>query len=112
MASGKLANGRLTANTVTAVYQVPSGKIVTFNMRIVNNDPTNPVAVRATISAASAVQANGEFILPKDVPLPPASTQNSVAMLEDTALMASAGEFINLWTNGSAVDYRLFGFEK
>lgn len=112
MASGKLANGRLSQNTVTAVYQVPAGKIVTFNLRIVNNDTVNPVALRVTISAASAVQAVGEYILPRDMPLPPSSTQTGVAMTEETGLMASAGEFVNIWTNGTSVDYRLFGFEK
>jgi len=106
MATGSLGNGRLTANTITAAYSVPAGVVSTYNIRIVNNDPSNDVAIRFTHSSANNAQANGEFMLPKDIVL------KAGKFFEETALMISGGKFVNLFTTGSQVDYNIYGIEK
>jgi hypothetical protein len=106
MANGTLAQGRLTANTIVPVYPVPSGKVTNYNIRIVNNDPINAVAIRYTHSVANNAQANGEYMLPKDIVL------EAGGFFEETALMISGNRFINLFTTGSQVDYNVYGYEK
>lgn len=106
MANGTLAQGRLTATVITPVYTPPSGKVTNYNLRIVNNDPANPCAVRYTHSAANNAQANGEFMLPKDIVL------EAGGFFEETAVMLSGARFLNLYTTGSQVDFHVYGYEK
>lgn len=106
MANGTLAQGRLAATTITPCYSVPTGKVTNYNLRIVNNDPVNSCAIRFTHSVANNTQANGEYILPKDIVL------KAGGFFEETALMISGVRFINLWTTGSQVDYNIYGYEK
>lgn len=106
MANGTLSQGRLAATTITPVYAVPAGKVTNYNIRIVNNDLANPVAIRFSHSVANNAQANGEFMLPKDIVL------EAGGFFEETALMISGTRFINLYTTGSQVDYNVYGYEK
>ena len=106
MANGTLAQGRLTALTITPAYAVPAGKFTNYNIRIVNNDPSNACSIRFTHSVANNIQANGEYMLPKDIPL------EAGGFFEETALMISGTRFINLYTTGSQVDFNIYGYEK
>ena len=106
MALGTLAQGRLTATSITPVYTVPAGKTTYYNIRIVNNDPTNACAIRFTHSVANNAQANGEYMLPRDI------TLAAGGLFEETALMISGTRFVNLYTSGSQVDFNIYGYEK
>lgn len=106
MANGTLAQGRLAAITITPVYAVPAGKVTSYNIRIVNNDLVNACAIRFSHSIANNAQANGEFMLPKDIVL------DAGGFFEETALMISGTRFVNLYTNGSQVDFNVYGYEK
>lgn len=106
MANGTLAQGRLTQNAITPIYAVPAGKVTNYNIRIVNSDLVNPCAIRLSHSVANNAQANGEFMLPKDIVL------KAGGFFEETALMISGTRFINLFTTGTQVDFNVYGYEK
>ena len=109
MASGKLGSADLAAITYTSIYTVPVGKITTANIRLVNRDQINSVAVRLAICPigyiAPAVPANADWIEPLDVVLAPGG------IIEEIGMPMSAGEQTVAFSSAASVTVRVSGFE-
>ena len=105
MASGKLGIAALALTTWTSVYTVPSGKVATVNIRMVNSDMVNPVSVRLALSTAIGAAANSEYIVPKDFVIP------AGGVMEESALVMSPGEIVNAYASNAQVAVRVHGFE-
>ena len=103
MASGKLGTATTTANSDILVYTVPTGKIATFNVCIVNRGTTDS-KVRLAISA-DATLANDEY-LEYDTVIP------GNGVLERTAIIASAGERVYVRSDTASCSVRIHGYEE
>ena len=103
MASGKLGAISLAATTNTTIYTVPTGKVATFNVNIVNTT-TEVIKVRLALSA-TATPTNAEYI-EYDVSIP------ANGVLERTGLMASAGEMVVVYASTVGVSVRVYGIEE
>jgi len=103
MASGLLGNSAPAATTNTTVYTVPSGKVATFNVGIVNTTAT-PILFRVAI-ASTGTPASNEWI-EYDATLQP----NDV--FERTALVAGANERVVVYGSASGLAVRVYGFEQ
>lgn len=103
MASGKLGAASLSGATNTTIYTVPTGKVATFNVNMVNTT-TEAIKVRLALSA-TATPTNSEYI-EYDVSIP----ANSV--LERTGLMASVGEMVVAYAAANGVSVRVYGIEE
>lgn len=103
MASGKLGSVNTTANTAVAVYTVPTGKIATFNICVVNRSTTN-AKVRIALST-DATLANDEYI-EYDSIIP------GSGVLERTAIIASAGEKVYVQADNALCSVRVHGYEE
>lgn len=103
MASGKLGSVNTTANTAVAVYTVPTGKIATFNVCVVNRG-TADAKIRIALSA-DATLSNDEFI-EYDAVVPVSG------VLERTAIIASAGEKVYVQADNALCSVRVHGYEE
>ena len=103
MASGKLGSVNLVADTDTLVYTVPAGKVSTVNIRVCNRNASGiaiSVAVGSGGSPATTDYIDYETVVP------------AKGMLEDTAVVCSAGEKIWVRSNTKDVSVRVHGFEE
>lgn len=105
MAIGKLGAMRVsTANTVSTVYTVPTGKYATININCVNagTAPTNVtigIGIGTTISEADIIEYK--------------TVLESGGVLERTGIVCSSGEkvLVKTATSGTVV-VRVHGFEQ
>lgn len=103
MASGTLGQSALTGSTNTAVYVVPTGKVATFNINIVNRTASG-TTVRLAI-AATSTPTDAEY-LEYDTVLP------ANGVLERTGLVATAGKNIVVYAGITGVSANVYGFEE
>ena len=103
MASGTLGQADLAATTNTAVYTVPSGKVASCNVNVLNRTASN-VTVRMAISATNA-PTNSEFLEYE-------ATVPANGVMERTGLVASAGKNLVIYASSTGVSVNLFGFEE
>lgn len=103
MATGILGQSAPAAATNTTVYTVPSGKVASFSVSIVNRG-SSQMAIRLAISA-TATPTNSEWIeydailAPRDV-------------LERGGLVAQAGENIVVYADTASASVSVYGFEE
>ena len=102
MASGRLGNADLAANTDTVLYTVPAGQVDTVTVALVAR--TAAATVRVAV-AATAVPAAAEY-LEYDATLP------AGGVLERTGIVMSAGEKIVARASVAGVSVRVHGFEE
>jgi hypothetical protein len=103
MASGTLGQSAPVAATNTTVYTVPSGKLATVNLNLVNRGSSN-IAVRLAV-AASSTPANQEY-LEYDAVIP------ANGVLERTGLVISANKQVVVYTNTATLSVNVYGFEE
>lgn len=103
MASGTLGQADLAANTNTAVYTVPAGKVASFNVNVLNRTASN-VTVRMAISATSS-PTNSEYLEYE-------ATVPANGVMERTGLVASAGKNLVIYASSTGVSVNVFGFEE
>ena len=103
MASGTLGQAAPSASTNTTVYTVPSGKIATVNINIVNRG-TDSALVRVAIAAAGT-PANSEYI-EYDVGIVP----NDV--LERTGIALSDQKRVVVYADTADTSVNVYGFEE
>jgi hypothetical protein len=101
--SGKLGVAAPAATTLTTVYTVPTGKVATFNMCIVNTTGT-PITFRVAI-ASTGTPSSSEWIEYDAI-----IEANDV--WERTALVASAGEQVVVYGSIAGLAVRAYGFEQ
>jgi len=103
MASGILGQTAPAALTNTTVYTVPTEKLATFNVNIVNRG-TALATVRLAI-ASTATPATNEWI-EYDVIIP----VNGV--LERTGLVANAAERVVVYVSTADTSVNVYGYEE
>lgn len=103
MASGRLGVSALVANTDTTVYTVPTGKLASCNVALVNRGTVDAVcSIAFSTTAAPNVSEYVEF----NVVVP------AGGILERTAILASAGERVVIRANVGTVSARVHGYEE
>jgi hypothetical protein len=104
MASGRLGNGRLTATTWTNGYDVPTGKIASFSIFMVNMSGATAL-VSIAVSNSTSSPANSEYVeyLTEIAP---------GGILERTGFVASDYEYVLLYASAADVQYRIQGYEE
>lgn len=104
MASGTLGQSAPSAVTNTTVYTVPSGKVATFNVNMVNRSQQYPCTVRLAI-CASSTPGSSEYI-EYDATIQP----NEV--LERTGLVATAAKLVVVYVSLANVSVNVYGYEE
>lgn len=106
MASGTLGTSSPAANTWTAVYTCPVGKVATINIRFVNLDTTTNLLLRAAITPTTGAPSGNQFYIePIDYNMAPGE------VLEDIGLVIGAGDIVNVSSNLAMLAVRVHGFE-
>jgi hypothetical protein len=103
MASGKLGNGNTVSNTWHSAYQVPSSKIASFSVTVVNKTGGNALVDIAISSTTTP--GGGEFIESGVVAIP-------AGVVERTGLVASASEYLMVRSDVTGLDFRVMGYEE
>ena len=103
MASGKLGSVNLVADTDTLVYTVPAGKVSTVNIRVCNRNASGIAISVAVVSGGSP--ATTDYI-DYEAPVP------GYGILEETAVVCSAGEKVWIRSTLANVSVRIHGFEE
>lgn len=104
MASGILGQSAPSAATNTTVYTVPSGKVATFSVSIVNRNGTT-ASVRIAISATGTPSAS-EYIEYG------AGVLGSGGVLERTGLIAQATKNVVVYSDVANTSVTVYGFEE
>lgn len=103
MPSGILGQSAPAATTNTTVYTVPSGKLASFSVNILNRGAAS-VSVRLAI-ATTGTPANEEWIeFGASVP--------ANGVLERSGLVAQAGERIVVFASTADVSVSVYGYEE
>lgn len=105
MASGTLGTAAPAANTWTSVYECPTGKVATINIRCVNIDTTNTILIRVAITPTIGPALDQYLIEPKDY------VMNGGEVLEDIGIVIGPGDKVNVYTNVATLAVRVHGFE-
>ncbi len=97
------------ARAYTKIYTVSAGRVAKASFRLINLDPDNSVSVRLAI-CPSGYQTNvsptlADWYEPKDLTIPAAG------VLENTAVVMSAGEVLVVYASAATVVVRAHGFE-
>ena len=103
MASGRLGVAQLAANTDTVVYTVPSGKLASCNVAIVNRGTSAAlvnVAFSSTTSPALSEYVEFQVKIPAN------------GILERTAIVAGAGERVIVRSSTADCSVRVHGYEE
>lgn len=103
MPSGKLGSADLVAGTDTLIYTVPALKTATINIRASNRNPAM-TAVRVAIGTGAS-PANADYI-DYEAAVP------GYGILEETAVVCSAGEKVWVRSTLANVSVRIHGFEE
>lgn len=104
MASGKLGNADLSANTYTTIYTCPADTFTVSTLNILNRG-NNTVTIRVAIADdAVAGPTDAEFI-EYGIELSPKG------VLERSGLVLNAGTSIVVWSNGVNISVVAFGIE-
>jgi len=104
MATGLIGKAALAANTYTAVAETSDAH--TINIRVVNRDMQNEVAICLALCPAtweSGAPDEADYIEPVNLILPPGG------VLEDTGLITSPGEQVVAFSSTSTVTVRVHG---
>lgn len=103
MPSGILGQSAPAATTNTTVYTVPSGKLATFSVNVVNRGS-------AAVSFRLAIAATGTPTTEEWIEFGAAIPANGV--LERTGLVAQAGERVVAFTSAADVSVNVYGYEE
>ncbi len=103
MASGTLGQSSLSATTDTVVYTVPSSKVASMSINLVNRTGV-AVTVRLAV-AANTTPTNAEY-LEYDATIP------ANGVLERTGIVASANKKIVAYASAASVSINVYGFEE
>lgn len=109
MPSGRFGKALLAANTDTALYTAPAGKVATATLSLCNTSAA-PVAVRVAVATAAA-PTPADFI-EYDVVLGVVGSPGGSSVLERTGIVLSAGESVVVRAGAAGVVARLHGFEE
>lgn len=104
MASGILGQSAPSAATNTTVYTVPSGKVGTFTINIVNRNSSN-ATIRLAISATGTPSAS-EWIEYG------AQLLGGGGILERTGLVAEATKNVVIYSDVSDTSISVYGYEE
>lgn len=102
MASGTLAQAALTAATNTVVYTVPSGKVATVNVNLLNRDAfpcTVRLAVAATATPTASEWVEYDALVDGQTPL------------ERTGLVIASGKLLVAYSSNGSVSVNVYGYE-
>lgn len=102
MATGRLAAVQTNAGTNTTVYTVPTGKVASFTLNILNS-----ASIATTVSIALA--ANGSPTTAEYIEMDVALDPNGV--IERTGLVLDAGKVVVV-NSGAAVSAVIYGYEE
>lgn len=103
MAAGRLGVSNPTALTDTLVYTVPTGKIASINIAVVN---TGLVPEKVTIWISDSTSTNNAKLIEYMV-----SVAGSGGVLEREGLLLTAGERVFVRTSSGTFAIRVHGFE-
>ena len=103
MASGTLGQSAPSATTNTTVYTVPSGKVATFNVNIVNRG-ASAATVRLAV-AATGTPGNAEY-LEYDASIP------ANGVLERTGIVATAAKNVVVYASSANTSVNVYGYEE
>lgn len=104
MASGILGQSAPTAATNTTVYTVPSAKVATFSINVVNRNGTT-ATVRIAISATGTPSAS-EWIEYG------AGVLGSGGILERTGIVAQAAKNVVVYSDVANTSFTIYGYEE
>ena len=103
MANGRLGSVDLATNTDTTLYTCPAGKTATTTVCFTNRQST-PVNVKLALST-SAVPASTDYLeFNTEIP--------AFGVLERSAVVVGAGQYLVVTSNTSGVSAVVFGFEE
>jgi len=102
MATGTLGQSAPSATTNTTVYTVPSGKVATINVNIVNRG-TSAATVRIAV-AATGTPSNSEY-LEYGASLP------ANGVLERTGFVVSASKNVVVYASTADTSVNVYGYE-
>lgn len=106
MASGTLGISNPSANTWTTVYQVPTGKVSTVNIRVTNTSSSTGCALRLAIGAANGAPPSiAEYIEQIDY------IMEAGEVLEDYAVVIGDGDKVKIFVSTANIAVRIHGFE-
>jgi hypothetical protein len=109
MASGTLGTpASMLAATYTTIYTVPTGKVATVNLNLVN---TNYAAVLVRVAITSSGTPGANDWVEYDAYLKAAGDLTNSNVLERTAFMLEAGKSIVCYSNTAGVTARAYGAE-
>ena len=103
MASGKLGSVNLVADTDTLVYTVPAGKVSTVNIRVCNRNASG-IAISVAVGSGDSPATTDYIDYEASVP--------GYGILEETAVVCSAGEKVWIRSTLANVSVRIHGFEE
>lgn len=103
MSSGKLGTASTVTDSVISVYAVPSGKIATFNILIVNRGTTS---AKVSVALSTDDTIGDDEWIEYDVTIP------ASGVLERTAIIASATEKVYVKANTALCSVRVNGYEE
>lgn len=102
IATGKLGSANVGAAANTLIYTCPANTIATLNVRVCNRNTTS-AKVRVGIGANPPGTAD---YIEYDAPIP------GNGIMEDTAIVVSAGENVVVYSDLANISVRVHGFER
>lgn len=103
MASGTLGQSSLSATTNTVVYTVPSSKVASMSVNILNRSAVS-ATVRLAVAATSS-PTNAEY-LEYDATVP------AYGVLERTGIVAGADKNVVAYASAATISVNVYGFEE
>jgi hypothetical protein len=104
MATGRLASLDITnASTDTQLYAVPSNKVTSFSICMVNRS-NSPVTVRIALTNSTSVTADS-YVTYDSIIYPNESYERSGFVL-------SQGQFVYVRSSGTSVNAVMYGYEE
>lgn len=102
MASGRLGKASLASGVDTDVYTVPAGTVATLNINFCNRTAAD-IPVRIAVRSGALTDAD---YLEYDTVLP------ANGVLQQSAVVAGAGEIVTCRAGAAGVSVRVHGFEE
>lgn len=103
MSNGRLGAVDLTANVDTTLYTCPAGKTATTTVAFTNRQSA-PVNVKLALSTSAAPATADYLEFNTEIP--------AFGVLERSAVVVGAGQYLVVTSNVSGVSAVLFGFEE
>jgi hypothetical protein len=104
MASGILGKSNLSASTNTAIYTVPSGKVSSFTVTMVNRNATQDAQIQLAISDTSTPAVTDYIEFNTAIP--------AYGTFERTGLVANAAAVVVALSSVGNVTVMTYGFEE